>query len=234
MFRSFVSSALVAGGAIAFVAGISPASAVTYNIDVDGCSGGCGLSNYGTINVTGSTTDLHVVVSLVATAQLHSNSSPVQHTLVFNLAHTGAVGFSTTSNTPVLDLTPPHTEGWVFNSLGAGAYSTPSLGNYNFAIQCSSGEAGNVCGSTLDFHLTGTGLALSSTLAGLKNIFFALDIANSTTNGVKTGIVGATACDDCAASPPSVPVPGAAWLMGSVLGGAGFTAWRRRRRVKAA
>jgi hypothetical protein len=40
--------------------------------------------------------------------------------------------------------------------------------------------------------------------------------------------------DFTADGPGQTPVPGAAWLRGTVLGGAGFGAWRRRRKSQAA
>lgn len=137
--------------------------------------------------------------------------------------------------------------GVVFDVGNASTYSVTSptsnpdnkdgpFGLFNYALDCQGHNGGgDSCGASLKFTVTnGAGKLLASTLD--SSIFFAADIFSlvATNSDKATGAVGATLCDNCANPPPPVPVPGAAWLMGTVLGGAGFTAWRRRRRVKAA
>jgi len=227
----------VALAALGFVSMAGGAQAATYNIDVDGCSGsGCGLSNYGTINVTdvgGTGTDLHIVVSLLSNVFFHASSASPHPTSVFNLNFTAppspTVLIDPSSNSLPLDITPPGTSGWQFTSVGPGSYTTAALGTYNFDIQCASGEAGNTCGHLLDFHITGTALSLFSTAVGTKDVFFSLDI--SAPGG--TGNVGATlACDDCAPGGQTItPIPGALPLFTSAMGLLGFLGWRRKRRL---
>lgn len=223
----------------AFFAISSGALATTYNIDVDGCSGsGCGLANYGTIDVTdvgGTGTNLHFVVNLLNTVFAHDSNASTHPTFVFNLNYTGAaptVSIDPSSNSLPLDVTPPGTSGWQFNSVGLGSYTTAALGTFNFDIECTSGEAGNTCGHKLIFDLNGTGLSLFSNLVGTKNVFFSLDISNSTATGALTGNVGATACLTCAPPPPGeTPIPGALPLFASGMGVLGFLGWRRKRRL---
>jgi hypothetical protein len=60
--------------------------------------------------------------------------------------------------------------------------------------------------------------------------------AAGTPNGTIRYIAGNYVFDgpDNTNGPATTPIPGAAWLMGTVLGGAGFGAWRRRRKAKLA
>ncbi len=84
-----------------------------------------------------------------------------------------------------------------------------------------------------DTNLTLANLATTDDKHGVA-LWFIADIANP--DG-KTGYVAAKGSDtpDLRDAPGSTPVPGAAFLMGSILaGGAGFGAWRRRRNKLAA
>lgn len=232
------SVALFASCAFAATIGLSAAAqAATYNIDVDACSGsGCGLTNYGTISVTdvgGTGTDLHIDVSLVSTTQFHASSAGPHPTFVFNLNHTGAVGVSIDliSNNLPIENSAPHGDdhGWQFTSFGLGTYSPSGLGTFNFNIECTSAQSGNVCGQRLVLDVTGTGLSLFSNLVGTENVFFSLDIANAGAS-VLTGNVGAT-LDPPGGPNIATPLPGALPLFVSGLGAiAGLFGWRTKRK----
>jgi hypothetical protein len=235
-------AALIAGSVLA-LSGLTPARATVYDINVDACSSpGCGLSNYGTITVTGTSSSLNIDVELLTTPSnlfLHeSQGSTASPGIYFNLAGTGISfsGVSANNNTG--------TPGWTWTSAGPvtvyngppgpdTGFSLDHLGLGNYAIECSSTESGNTCGKSLSFTVTGTNLSLLSLVGGsYSNLFFGLDVSN---NGV-TGPVGAQVCLPGSLDCPShgggeVPLPSALWLMGTVLAGAtGVGGWRRKRR----
>jgi len=110
---------------------------------------GCGASNYGTVDVTGTSSALHFVVSLTS-GELHDANNFA--TVAFNLGGTVSTFASSSDNLP-LDVTPSTTFGWQFTSLGAGTYHQNGLGDYTFGVDCTSGQTGNVCGSSLIFDV---------------------------------------------------------------------------------
>jgi hypothetical protein len=193
---------------------------LTYNLNLDNCTGGCGSTNYGTIHVTGDTTTessvgLLVDVSIIA-GQLHSSNG--LYTLVFNPVGTGL--------SVTIDPSTPN-----FTSLGAGSYHEDGFGNFTWAIQSTaSNQGGGLAGTELKFTIKDTsGLITFGTTTsnsgpnGTANggsdpiaVAFAAAITND-----GTGAVGATLA-------PAVPEP-STWAM-IILGfaGVGFMAYRRR------
>ncbi len=88
---------------------------------------------------------------------------------------------------------------------------------------------GHQDGTTLDFHISATGLTLSSFAADTTGSFFVADVAGTGTNvdGVRnTGIIDFTLAP--------VPLPAAALMFGPVLGIGYFGLRRRRRKLAAA
>ncbi len=133
-----------------------------------------------------------------------------------------------------------------FTASGPGSYANSPFGNFTFKIEsdCTTG-ANPTCkaanGQSFSFHVTNfTGLSSATGQYSGNDIFFALDIFNTactkTATNDCTGVVGATFTQRSDINPPAhTPLPGAVWLMGSILGGgAGFRAWRRRRKASAA
>lgn len=229
MFRQVLSARpkVLAGiAAVLFSAGLSAsASATTYNLNVDACSSGCGLSNYGTVNVTGDTSSLTIDVELLlnpANLFLHqSNGSTSSVGLYFDLSGSNIAftGVSNNNNTS--------TPGWTWTALGLGSYSADALGTGNYAIGCDSTVSGNTCGKSLIFTVTGTDLALNSFSKSHGDIWFVADVSNNGT----TGPIGATLCTNCENPPPNeTPLPGALPLFTSGMGMLGFLGWRRKRR----
>jgi hypothetical protein len=246
--RAIASCAALIAGSVLALSDPTPARATVYDINVDACTGGCGLSNYGTITVTGTSSSLNIDVELLTTPAnlfLHqSQGSSASPGIYFNLAGTGISfsGVSANDNTG--------TPGWTWTSAGPVAVSNPPphgfeldhLGLGNYAVECYSTVSGNTCGKSLSFTVTGTDLSLLSLVGGSHGtLFFGLDVSNILANGTtNTGPVGAQVCLpgslDCPGhSGGEVPLPGALLLMGTVLAGAtGVGGWRRRKRNSSA
>lgn len=187
---------------------------ITYTFNQDGCSGGCGVSpaNYGTVHITGDTTTestlgLTVDVNL-SPGQFHSN--PNDLSFVFDVTGTGlAVSISPTTS--------------AFTNLGAGSYTEPGFGIFNWAIDSTaSNQHGGLGGQELKFTLTDTSglITFGSTHSSYGDVTFVADYAAGA-NG-PTGHVGATLT-------PSVPEI-STWAM-LVLGfaGLGLIAYRSKK-----
>jgi len=220
------------------VAGGSVAHATTYLLNVDGCSGGCGSTSYGTINVTGEGSS-----TLSVDIELNSN-------VIFQEAGGGPGGhpdvwFSLNeTSTTIAGLSNP----FVTNGL-QGESSNPanggSLGTWDYTIDYKPGN-GNPADATggvhsLLFTLTGTDPAFQFNTVGLNNLFFIVDVAGYTADGktlLNTGRVGATLCTDeklCGhegGGGGGVPEP-ATWAM-MLMGFGGLGAMLRRNRRQAA
>jgi hypothetical protein len=226
MKKLLATVALAAVGFLSFAQNGAQASVVdvTYNLNLDNCTGGCGGSNYGTIHITGDTTTESSAGLLVdvniATGQFHStNSNGIQGTFVFNPI---GIGLSVT-----IDPSTPS-----FTSLGAGSWAEDGFGNFTWAIHSTlPTTGGGLAGTELKFTIKDTsGLITFGTTNsnsgpnGTANggtspiaVAFAADI----TNDGSTGAIGATLA-------PAIPEP-STWAM-MILGfmGVGFMAYRRR------
>lgn len=219
--------------------GASLAHAEVYQLNADGCSGGCGLANYGTVTTTGEgTTSLSIAVQLAANVYFNMSGSPEE---AFDLAGNPQIHIAGLTDAP-----------WnVHNDQAAGSYSEPSLGNYDYRIDWdgtfqNANHPGNgfpssngclpACGiQTLNFTVTPhdgtTKLTPDFTVNNGKNVYFTFDVAkydptlNSGVGGVfNTGHVGATLGG-------GVPEP-ATWAM-MLVGFGGLGAMLRRHRRQA-
>jgi hypothetical protein len=189
-----------------------------YTLTSDHCTGGCGTSPFGTIDVTQDGFN-----TVLLTVNLTSGDNFV------NTGFPGAFAFdiSGAPTIAVLNLTT----GWSLVSTTAAANHFDGFGNLDYALTC------GVCGSggsnaqpgPLSFDVTATDLTptsfeqLSSLPPGSQQAFFVADILGANGN---TGPVGAV-------DPPSaVPEPGAPALLG--LAGSFFFAVSRLRRRQTA
>lgn len=198
----------------------SAAQAVTvYYLDVDGCPGGCGLTDYGRVFVTQST-------------DLGSFSIDIELApgVFFDRGDNGldAASFDVGGN-PVLvtngvsdffAAASPHTAQGVTGPLGTFFYRVDWL---------NPGAPPGPLLSTLDFKISAGGgpIGLGSTLYNNIPIFFAVDVQHTVNGVVKTGLIGASLTP-----PSSAPAPEpAAWTL-MILGfgavGAGLRARVRR------
>lgn len=213
------------------------ALATTYNLNSNTAC--CGLSDYGTVDVTVDTsTELKFTVSLTSPVLLHASNQTGNsfQTIEFNMNSTAVVTNPTTfASGTTATWTLSNTTGFApSGSPQNGFWNSDGIGNnlFQFGILCSG--PGNLCGSSVTIDLLGTNLGFNS--EGGVPVYFGVDVSNTPVGATKalTGIVAATLCTDCAPPPPTTPLPGAVWLLGSVLaGGAGFGRWRKKRKAAA-
>ena len=95
-FTNLVSTKAIAVVALcALGAFATPASAdVIYKFDQDGCTGLCGLPNYGFVTLTDVAGGVHVKVNLLGGSGLIDTGALSFHTLAFNLAGAPTVTIS--------------------------------------------------------------------------------------------------------------------------------------------
>ena len=197
---------LMAGAmALAVLAAAGAANAATY---VYSLSPDLGNGDYGTVDVTGTSTDLHFVIDLGANKLMDSGA----HELF-----SGLLGGSN------FHLTAPGGSGITLSTSNSDGISTPPFTGFDIALNCTTncGSGGNnVYGSTLTFDITGANLSVeqAGTMGG-KAYYFASDVM---TKSGATGAVGATLSN-------AVPEP-ATWAM-MITGVFAVGAMLRRRRV---
>jgi hypothetical protein len=191
-----------------------------FNIDYNGCSGGCGnFPTYGTVSVSGNgTTSLTFDADLTSNIFFHQNGNGT--TFQFSISGPAVTAANVSGLTTG--------QGWSFvtptNNLDA-------LGTFQYGFNCAGNGGSNTCGSELDFTLT---FASNATLANETGgqhgpLTFGLNLAYCTAANqspcIGTGPFGAT----------SAPVPGpivGAGLPGLIAACGGLLALGRRRRQK--
>jgi len=217
--KKFLLGAVAAAG-LAFA---SQAGAATYVLTDDHCTGTCGgLSNYGTITVSGTTT-LDIVIDLASNVFFNPNGNGLD-TVAWDLV-----------NNPLISTSLP--SGWAVNGVQSpGSNHEDGFGDFDYMINITNGSTST---HHLEFFVTGSGVNAGNTLtldhnvADNQNIFFSVDVIGS--NG-KTGVIGATACtENCGVIiQGGVPEP-ATWAMMLVgFGGMGALLRQRRRQAAAA
>ena len=205
-------------GAVAFaalaaaLATAGASHAVTYTLNVDGCSSGCGYTNYGTVEVTGQGTD-----TLTFDIELASN------VVFFNQAGQPDEAFSLIGDPPITISGLPSTFG-TKGSQDAGTHHESAFGDFDYAVDWLGPPTnnGSLGVQSLIFTVTGpSALTLDSNLVGGQNIFFTVDVAAKVGDVINTGNIGATLTG-------GIPEP-ATWAM-MILGMGGIGATLRRRR----
>ena len=227
--RSTLAAGALALGMATFAA---PAAAdLVFNLDVDGCTGGCGPSGtiFGTVTLSAVDADtVHVDVDLTPEFTTMFTASGAGYSLTW-VGLTGETVDNLTAG---------------FSFLGFGSYSTGGpFGTFNYAIDCVVGGVacpkmggGNATTSSLDFDVTHSpALALTDFVAtNPQGFYFTVDLIGPSG---RTGVVGAdssttTNCPDCSPDPHStVPEPGTLALLASSLLGGAFIRKRRATRI---
>jgi len=167
-----------------------------------------GTGDFGTIDVTGSSTDLQFVINVAPNEIVDTGG---HFAVAMKLSGSGF----TLAGAPV---------GF---SLSTGSISSAPFSGFNIGVNCDNPACGNggsdPYGTSLTFHITGTGLGvLAANDFDGHSINFAVDILAPPTFVVGGGL-----------APPGVPEPATWGLMILGFGGAG-TALRASRRRKAA
>ena len=183
----------------------APASATSYTLTVDGCTGSCGTAPFGTVDVVQDGTN-----TVKLTASLSSGDKFV------STGFPGSFGFDVIGD-PTITVSNL-TAGWSLLSKTSGDLHFGAFGNVDYALVC------NVCGSgasnpfvaPISFDVTASGLTpasfaeLSRIPPGSTRAYFVADIQGTTGN---TGIVGAITATSNAPEPGGFLLCGLGTLM---------------------
>jgi hypothetical protein len=162
------------------------ADSYTFTLNIDKCTGGCGIAPYGTVTVS----DLGL-----GKVDLDVNVLP-NHVL-----HTGQAGssvaFNLQSNVNNLKLVSATLPNWSLDSQSAGHLHFDGFGYFEYSLNCCNSQNGASHDQydSVDIVLSGTGLTANSfaqqlSSGGSTNVYFAVDILSQSTG--RTGAVGAS------------------------------------------
>jgi hypothetical protein len=194
-----------------------PAFADQYTLTIDHCTGGCGTSPFGTIDVTADGTNtVKLTVDLTSGDKFVSTGFP------------GSLGFDIIGN-PTIAVSNL-TVGWSLLSTTAGSLHFDGFGDLDYALVCNAcGNGGsNPFAGPISFDVTAAGLTaasfkeLSTIPPGTAQAYFVADIIGTTGN---TGPVGATFTST------TTPEPSALLLFGTGALLLTISALRRRRKA---
>ncbi|MES2315592.1 MAG: hypothetical protein V4486_02545 [Patescibacteria group bacterium] len=192
----------------------APASAspITYNMNINGCSGsgGCGTMPAAqvTLNDFGLTGDVQVTVS------------PFNGNKFVNTGLDSTFDFNLIGN-PVITVTGL-TAGFSLVSTTAGSHMMSAFKDFEYAIQWNTSGGGNGTAGPLTFHVLALGVtsasfAEASSGTGGEHVFFAADIFSGQT-GNTGGVGGSDPCTmNCPSTNQVTPEPLSAVLLGSGL-----------------
>jgi hypothetical protein len=198
------------------VGGATSASAITFDLTSDHCSGtgGCGTAPFGTVDVTQVGANVHIVVDL-------ANGPPN----TVGWASTGAGDFQlfkfNATGVVVGDISVVQTFAGQTLQANTGAFNGDGTGPFSFGISCTTCGNGNL-GITSNVDFTIANATIAEVTAGNPLNIFVADVFSG-----QTGNTG----------PVDVSVPGplaGAGLPGLIMACGGLIAFARRRRQQIA
>ena len=205
---------LAAAVAVLIAGGATSASAISFDLTSDHCTGGCGTAPFGTVDVTQVGANVHIVVDL-------ANGPPN----AVSWAQTGAADFQlfkfNATGVVVGDISVVQTFAGQKLQANTGTFNGDGTGPFSFGISCTTcGNGALGISSNLDFTIANATIA-DVTAGNPLNIFVA-DVFSG-----QTGNTG----------PVDVSVPGplaGAGLPGLVMACGGLIGLARRRRRQVA
>ena len=198
-----LSTFLAATAATLALATAGAANATQYLLQYSDPVSAFGTGNFGTVDVTGDSNDLHFVIN-VAPGMIVDTGS--HFAVAMNLSGSGFTYVGPNA----------------FTLAGPGSISNSPFSGFNLGLNCVScgNGASNPFGSSLTFDITGTGLGvLAANNYNGNPINFAVDVVRS---GGVTGVIGGGLGG-------AVPEPSAWALMILGFGGVGAAIRSRRR-----
>ena len=193
--------------ALSFLTFPSASQALTFNLTSDHCTGGCGTAPFGTVELTQVGADVDFLVTLTAGYSFVLTGSADFMNFKFNGTDVALADIVVDPHDPIL-------------AAATGAFNGDGTGEFDFGIYCPTCANGGAGAFTdpISFTVANALIADLTIANNLGNIFVADVLAP---NG-NTGPVDVTGT-----SP--VPIPPAAFLLGTALVGLGVIGRGRRK-----
>lgn len=183
-----------------------------YNLNYDGCSGGCGTNGQGSSNNSFGYVDLHQVNATQVTVTLNL-TAPNYFVNTGNGSNHAPFSFNTATGVAISGLTDQTGSPSTFFTVGTSNASISGLGSFAYSIACTSncpnGASNGGAGNLLSFTVTATSgvLSLSDFTANSSGYFFAADIIGP------AGRTGEVAANQAPTTTGGTTVPEPASLM---------------------